>query len=338
MKKIIKLSLIMVIVLSLLPISALAASETTEADDTPVLCSTITSLDDLQYKIDSNVGYSSQDTINTPWKGSATPHKIVVEEEGWLFIKVFNEQGDVDCFLYSNKDATSYLSTVKLNVDTNAVLACYVQPGDYYYQIKRWNGYEETTTTTCYVGLLPSSNRISVKSIKYNSDKTSATVTFDYDQDYLTSFTTGTIRIANGAVSHRKIYDATTWKTASRENALPKNTFTVKENGTYTARIAGIDNYYCAVTFEVTDLKSSAPKAPKITTMKSETEKISGTGTAGAKVYVSVGGNTYSKTIDKNGKWNITTTSTLKIGTIIKAYVKNSKGVKSKSTTVIVSK
>ncbi len=335
MKKKLKSLLIIAMILSLLPISYSGVSAKTEADDDSVLVSYLTSPDDLLNLIDTDIPYSSQDVITQAWSGKGYPYKIVIKEEGWLFIKYFDDDFETDCNLYSNFELTSKIASGHLSSSGDGLVSCYVKPGEYYYQIARWNGYE-TCTATAYVGFMPSSARIKVDKITYSSDKSMATVTFDYDTDYLPDFNTGTLRVEKGYISYTMITDKATWKVDNRANALSTNSFTATANGKYGVQIAGTDGYFCMASFEIKGLKNTAPSSPKITVSTKNSKKISGTGLAEAKIYVVVDGKTYTGTVGKNGKWTITTNTTLKKGTVIKAYVTNAAGTKSNTTSVTV--
>lgn len=343
MKKAIKWHIVLLLALSLMPIKNVRASELNnqtdiaEQSDGTVLCSTISTPNDLQNLIDTDVNFSSQDIITTAWTGTGSPHKIVVTEKGWIFIKVFEKDKYTNCNLYSNFALTSLIATVDPYTDNTNTLACYVDPGSYYYQISRWNGYD-SSETTCYVGFMPSSARIKVDKIKYSEDKSVATVIFDYDEDYLKNFVEGFLRVIPGSTSYRDIYNNQVWKTENKENALEANKFYATSNGTYTARIASgnNDNYFCDVSFEITDIACDEPLAPKITTCKNNSKTVSGTGLAGTKVVISISGMKYSATVDAKGIWNIASKTKIKSGTKITAFIKNTAGKKSKSTTVTV--
>ncbi|SHO48106.1 Ig-like domain-containing protein [Anaerocolumna xylanovorans] len=343
MKKLLKQCLVIIMVLSLVPANYVRASEVNEQPETvqeadgSVLCSILSSPDDLQGLIDNDIEFSSQDVITTKWSGTGNPHKIVVKEKGWIFITFFEDDKYTDCSLFSNFALTSKIAKVHPSTDDTNTLACYVDAGTYYYQISRWNGYVVSTTTS-YVGFMPASARIKMDKITLSADKSSATVTFDYDENYLENFLNGTIRVVGGTASYKDIQNEKTWKTENRENALEKNAFYTTQNGTYTARIAGSskDNYFCDVTFEIRGIDNKKPAAPKVTSYKSGSREISGTGLAGTQVYIKTGGSTYSATVGKNGEWKVTCKTKLKKGINITAYVKNQSGVSSKSTTVKV--
>lgn len=344
MKKLLKQCLAIIMILSLIPLSHVKASEvseqpeTTNSDDGSVLCSDLSSPDDLQDLIDNDVAYSSQDVITTDWSGTAAPHKIVVKERGWIFISIFEKDKYTDCSLYSNFALTSKIAKVHPNSGETNTLACYVEAGTYYYQISRWNGFNTSSTTTSYVGFMPATTRIKVDKITLSADKSIAKVTFDYDEDYLKNFLEGTIRVVGGSVAYKDIQNGNVWKVENRENALETGTFKATSNGTYTARIAGGDKdlYYCDVVFEVEGITSNKPAAPKILSYKTGSTEISGTGVAGTQVYIKVSGNAYTGTVGSDGKWKVTCKSKLKKGVKITGYVKNVAGVNGVTTTVKV--
>lgn len=298
----------------------------------------ISSPGDLQNLIDSDLDYSSQDTLSYDNKTSKA-YKIEANEEGWIFISVYKKTGasyfsPFDIKLYTNSALTSVAGSTILSFDNNVILAVYVEPGDYYYQIKYKGNAQDTCT--CYIGFMPSSARIKVDSIQYSNDKSQATVKFDFDEDCFGSFSDGTLRVVNGNVSYKDMSSNEKWKTDSKENMLLQNSFTVTENGTYSARLACYaDNYFCKVQFEITDIISNAPAAPKITAYKKNSKTVSGVGNYGNTISLKVNGKYYDSVINKDGNWSISVPA-LKKGLKLTAYVKNPAGTKSKTTTVTV--
>ena len=219
---------------------------------------------DFASLINANVAYSSQDTITTDWSGYSPVHKFTIKTAGWLYVYPLGPNNNVDWKLYTNADLTSCIMTTNTRETiTDKPGKVYLDPGTYYYRGTRWNGYNPFTYTT-YMGFMPSSKRISVKSIKLSSNATYANVTFNYNKAYLGNFINGTVRVISGKVSAANVYDDTTWVTKDRRNAIQSPTIKITKNGTYTARISsGKDDQYCMVTFTVKGIKP----LPKQTTV-----------------------------------------------------------------------
>lgn len=237
--------------------------------DDPVYVSTISNPQELDNLIDSDVQYSSQDTVGYSPLIKSGVHKITVNKPGWIFLKVFGENGGVHVNLYTNAALASKISEGKtggFGDSDDCLISAYVEKGTYYYQSVGWFGYGNIKSTV-YAGFMPSSKRISVKSIKYAPDKTYATVTFNYDTDYLNGFLNGTIRVVKKKMSRTQIQDGDFWEVSDRKNALTKNSVKITKNGTYTARIAGGDNYFCATSFVVKGLVAK-PAATAISSAK----------------------------------------------------------------------
>ena len=133
------LTLCLSLTLGLSTAKQVQASETAISGSVPV--STLSSPDELQELIDSNIADSRKETIVTDWKGSTPPSKVTVEKEGWLFVYTSGGLDDIIITLYSNSALTSKVGEIKItNEKTTPMLASYVGPGDYYYVISRWVG------------------------------------------------------------------------------------------------------------------------------------------------------------------------------------------------------
>lgn len=310
------------------------ADTATPVGDIPMLANA----NGLNEYIDNDGAYASQDTIETDWTGNSTVHSITVQEDGWIIAQPLCENEYIYWKLYSNKDLTSCIATAKTRPSTDeAPVTAYVKAGTYYYLGSRWNGFDPITFTS-YVGFLPASSRISVQEIQYSDDNSYATVTLDYDRDYLKSFSSGMIRLAKGYVDIYDINNNDIWKTSTRENALEGAEIKITANGNYTVRIENSsDNYYCLAHFTVSDIKAAAvpekPAAPKIITAKKNAKVIKGTADANLKITVKVGSKSYTTVSSSKGNWTVKLAKKLNKGNTIKAYATNSKSVKSGTTT-----
>lgn len=289
--------------------------------------------------INSDGAYMSQDTIETDWVGRSTTYSFTVDEDGWLFAYPLCDSGYIDWKIYSNKALTSIIaSSHTITSIQDEPVAVYLEAGTYYYNGDRWNGFDPITFTT-YLAFMPASVRLSVQDITYSDDMTYATVTFNYDKDYLGSFTSGTIRLINDYLGASTIGNNDAWNTSTKENAIESATVKVTKNGDYTARIgSSADNYYCMVHFNISGLKAASnnsekPAAPKIKTAKKGTKVVKGTCGANLKVTVKVGSKSYSTVSNSKGNWTVKLSKKLKSGNKVKAFVTNSKSVKSSTVT-----
>lgn len=279
------------------------------------------------------------DTIGPENFAVSTTYRFTVSEDGWFFAYPLCEEESVNWNLYSNKDLTSYVATSLTKPDLEGTLvSAYLKAGTYYYNGVRWNG-NDPLNIYAYLGFMPASSRISVYETSFNEDMTSATVTFNYDKNYLKNVSSGTIRLVKGHISPNDLYNEDIWKTDNRANALENNTAKITENGEYTVRIASpTDPYYCLAYFTITELEEPAPAIekpanPKITTAKKGTKLVKGTATAGLKITVKINKKTYTTISGTNGKWSVKLNKKLKKGNKIKAFASNSNAVKSATAT-----
>lgn len=307
---------------------------TTVVNAKPVTLNPLTTIDGLKTYISENGAEASKDTITTDWIGNSDLYEVNVTEPGWLAIATYSDKDDTYWNLYSNSDLSAKLMELEPDEKFDApVKYIYLEPGKYYYNVVRWNGYDPVTTTT-YLGFVSTKSRISVTDIKLSQDKCSATITFDYDKSFLPSVTSGLIRVERGVIQPRNINNGDVWHTDTRENALESNQFTVTANGTYTARIENSKDICSGmINFEVTGLKTGTPAKAKVSSAKKNSKKISGTAPAYMKVVIKVDGKSYSTKANKSGKWSLNTGKKLKKGSVIKITVKNSAGKSSKVLT-----
>jgi hypothetical protein len=188
------------------------------SEDGSILVSIISSPGDLQNLIDTDLVYSSQDVFNEK-ESKSTVYKLVVKEEGWLFLHAYhNNKGYYDINLYSNKSLTSKIDSEYLGFNSNTILEAYLEPGDYYYQIDGNNTWGIKDTVTCYAGLMPSYSRINVANITYSKDKSKAVIQLDVDEDYYKPSSGDTIRIVKGNVDYMDLKNYTKWETAKGDN------------------------------------------------------------------------------------------------------------------------
>ncbi|MCI9077701.1 MAG: hypothetical protein HFH68_02090 [Lachnospiraceae bacterium] len=286
--------------------------------------------------------FAWQDAIETKWSGNTDTYSFTVQEDGWLFAYPVAEDNGVNWTLYSNRDLTSCLVSEKtmVNVDGKPY-SVYLKAGTYYCRGERWNGYKVPFEVTTYMGFMPASSRFSVQDIQYNSSKSEATVTFNYSQEYLPSFQSGTVRMVEGTVHPCDGGNNEVWKTSTRENVLESASVVIKKNGDYTVRIANpdIDENFCMAYFTVDGLRetgsseevvqSSKPIAPAVTVAKRGKKTVKGTSAAYAKVTVKVAGKVYNTVSDGNGKWSVKLGKKLKKGNVVKVYITGTQTVNS---------
>lgn len=118
------------------------------------------------------------------------------------------------------------------------------------------------------------------------------------------------------------------WTGAGINRSLEKGTYYVKIQATNDA-----DGYYFA------EVDINGPSRPKVTYWALGQKVVKGTAEPGSRAYAVIGGKTYkaSKKTDAKGNFTVKIPS-VKAGTKIKVYIKDSSGVKSSSRTVIVKK
>lgn len=305
----------------------------------------VQSEDGLKEYVMGDGQFAWRDNIETKWSGSTNTYSFSVAEDGWLFIYPIAEDDNVYWKLYSNKDLTSCIvkETTRKNVDSTPY-SVYLKAGTYYCRGERWNGYKVPYTVTTYLGFMPAFLRISVQDISYSADETEATVAFSYDQEYFPSFQSGTMRVVEGTVHPRDVFNGDVWKTSTRENALESASVVVKKNGDYTVRIANSDagGCFCMAYFSIDGLKESdsdqeisqgginKPAAPMITVAKRGKKVVKGTAGAHSEITVKVAGKEYSTISGSKGHWSVKLSKKLNKGNVVKAWVTNSLSVRSK--------
>ena len=276
-----------------------STSDSVPVNEIPV----VQSPDGLKDYVMGDGQFAWQDDIETKWSGNTDTYSFTVQEDGWLFVYPVAEDDGANWTLYSNRDLTSCLvkEETMANVDGKPY-SVYLKACTYYCRGERWNGYKIPFTVTAYLGFMPASTRISVQDIQYNSSHSEATVTFNYSQEYLPSFQSGTVRVVEGTIHPCDEGNNEVWKTSTRENVLESSSVVIKKNGDYTVRIANqdIDENFCMAYFTVDGLQEPAsseeagqngkPTAPVITVAKRGKKTVKGTSAAYAKVTVKVAG------------------------------------------------
>lgn len=241
----------------------------------------VKSVQGLTDYINNDGAFSWQDKITTAWSGQTGHYKFEVKEDGWMFFQPLAEKNNANLVIMSNVDHTSKLLDEGFHTKGEQTpYGVYLTAGTYYAYGDRWNGSEELKLT-CYMGFMPAKNRVSVDKIELSQDKTSATVTFNYDKEYFPSFINGSFRVEHDYVGVSSLKNDEVWKTDKRENCIESNVMTVKENGWYTARIANnSDDYFCYARFQVTGIEKkttaaeiSVPKVSKVTTKRNSAKK-----------------------------------------------------------------
>lgn len=292
--------------------------------DKAVKITKVSSVDDFQRKIDAGLAFSSQEQIGAARIGEV--FKVVVPKDGFLLLKDYSDgfTSLQRVSLYSNFALTNEIASV----EGNTQLAKYVEKGTYYYR-SRNNAGSCGCTNTVYAGYIPSSNIVSVKSIKLNPDKASAVVTFRPTVSY------ETIRTIKGNVYYPDIFTNTKWAVDNQLNCAHNKRFTVTANGTYSSRIFTKDTVTSAfiIKYKVSGINNKKPSTPKIKKCKAGVKAISGTAAAYTKVYVKVGAKTYKGSVDSKGRYTVKT-SAVKKGSIVKVFVKNSAGKASSVSTL----
>ncbi len=312
-------------------VTAYAGLVPTSVEAKEGLATTITTVDNLQTKIDAGLETCFTDvsvSINEP----TSIYKITIPSDGWL---VFNYNVKNVSYLnlawlnvYSNSGRTNKLLSINAEDKIGAV---YVEAGTYYCQAGTSSSLKNVTHNV-YAGFIPSSSKVAVESITLNKDKASAVIKYSAFVDY------STLRTVNEDVHYTKYGDNTTWDIDHTTNCAVNEKFTVTSNGTYTARIcptATNEQFAYLIKFSVSGINEKKPATPKIKTYKKNTSVVKGTAPAYMKVYVKIGNKTYKGTVSKNGTYSVKTCK-LKKKQTISVYVKNSAGSVSKTKKVKV--
>lgn len=287
--------------------------------------------------------YASQDIITDDWSGTSVVHSFTVGQDGWLFAYPLCESGYVDWKLFSNKDMTSCIADgrTRPTIGEKAPVAAYLKAGTYYFCGERWNGTGVLEFTT-YLGFMPASSKISVQGIDYSSDGSAAVVTFNCDPGLKIS--SDTIAVAEGTVYPCGLTDSSVWTVPGVVGSSEGASITIKKNGDYTVRVAGLDdNYYCMAYFSVDGISQAGssvvenpqevnrPAPPMVTVARRGKKTVKGTSGAYSEITVKVAGRKYTTVSNGKGKWSVKINRKLKKGNVVKAYVTNSQSVKSKT-------
>ena len=147
-----------------------ALAEQNTKDNGSVIYKEIKSSEQLMDYIDNDGAYSSQDTIETDWKGYTDIHKIILSKDGTLVVCTLDKDGYSNFELFDNISLTDPFKTTRSNPSDRIAYQTYeLKAGTYYYRSSRWNGYDPLTVTT-YLGFIPKDGKIDT-----NSGKTSTT-------------------------------------------------------------------------------------------------------------------------------------------------------------------
>lgn len=306
--------------------AAVTDTQSTTAVDT-VKLTTVSSVNELQQKIDADLPFVSQEEVNDV----GAVHKLVVKQDGWIILKGTATYSPLQYIeVFSNSSLNNKIARLNMNTTKGDSMSVYVNKGNYYYRCI--NNGSFSSIHTVYAGFIPSSSKLQVKSITLSKDKATAVVKFKTNLDY------DTIRTVYENVYYTDIEKDNVWKTTDRKNCAKNLKFTVSKNGTYSSRICPFSSdemFGYIIKFKVSGIKNKKPATPKVTAYKKNTTVVKGTGTAYTKVYVKANGKTYKSTVDSKGKFSVKT-SKLKKGTKVSVYMVNSAGTKGSAKTVKV--
>lgn len=206
-----------------------------------------------------------QDTINTSWSGNGDLHGFTLPESGLVYIwSTSGKNGDFKFNLYNDRALNSRIIYGKEVIEDKAkvpleknVTCVYLDAGTYYYQVYRWNDMGASTIES-YFAFTPSSSILTVESIDLSQDKKTATIRFSINDAYNPDQQKALIRIEKGRVTARSADYNGKWDFETLENAIESHEYIAKENGIYTARIAGngLQTHLCY--FEVTGLEDTS--------------------------------------------------------------------------------
>lgn len=275
---------------------------------------------------------------------SSTMHKIVCPEDGYYRINysgVFRgEEGivrdrdnnSVKMTLCANAQGTKTLDkSVVIGLD-DPVMDKFIElnKGTYYLMVEpQLNSTEKNIDTTYAVsfGYLPKNTAfIQVKkAVDVAAKKVILTVSGLDVQSF---------QIKSGYKTGSDVYFGVLWKDCPVIANGGTHVITkAGDDGYYTIRMVDIYGNVYGLPVKVTEFDT--PAAPVVRIYKSGTTVVSGTAVSGSTVNVQVGNKSYSAKADSKGAWSVKTSS-LKVGTVIKANVTNQFGKVSGTASVRV--
>lgn len=206
----------------------------TKVEDVDLTIDNVTSVDDFVSKANTDAVSKVENSIETAWTGSSPVYKITVSESGVLLYYAKDDVGESNVHFYSDSHMRSllYSGNIGSGFPDNPV-QIYLDAGDYYFYVSRWNGYGIPLEITSYLGFIPTSEIISIDSIN------DFVVTVKYNNpDYNPIALNGTARIVEGRVAAKYIDNSEFWNEDTMENAFDTDTVSVEHEGWYTIRVS----------------------------------------------------------------------------------------------------
>lgn len=153
------LSLILTCALVLTGFSVVGTLKKANAADDAVTYATVKSITDFRNYIDNDYPCSFQDDITTAWTGYTDVYTVDIPSDGTLLVCCLAPEGHVNSEIFTNYALTSQLEEGDGFTSSRGKINAFdIKAGTYYIRGSRWNGSEETITTTMYIGFIPESS------------------------------------------------------------------------------------------------------------------------------------------------------------------------------------
>lgn len=184
--------------------------------------------------IDNSYPASTQDMIETDWKGETPLYQFTLPSDGTLLAAVLSDQGYADGMIYKDAAMTSSLPKASGCSSSRDEIASYeLTAGTYYYKAVRWNGQGALDIST-FLGFIPKSvNGILYTEIetKYDENTDITPNTYSGREEFQTSLADGEKAVSEDSIE-------TDWKGFSDFHS-----FSVKESGWLLARPVGENDH-----------------------------------------------------------------------------------------------
>lgn len=200
----------------------LKAPVTASAADEGLDYAVVKNVADFRKYIDNSYPASTQDIIETDWKGETPLYQFTLPSDGTLLVAVLSAQGYAKGELYRDPAMANSLPEASgCDSSRNDIASYELTAGTYYYRAARWNGTGELGIAT-YFGFIPKT----ASGVIYTDIQT----TYDEDTDITLGSYSGKEELASfvkdggSAVSEDSV--TTDWKGYSDVHS-----FSVKESG-----------------------------------------------------------------------------------------------------------
>ena len=113
---------------------------------------------DFRSYIDNDYPASTQDVIETDWKGDTPVYKFSLQCAGTLLVAPISPEGYAKASVFTNSSLTSSLKEARGCDSSRDEISSYsVSAGTYYYKASRWNGTKPLTISS-FIGFIPNTS------------------------------------------------------------------------------------------------------------------------------------------------------------------------------------